>query len=236
MKHFVAIVLLCVFAFESSGQNLKTPNYPKFDRRWFHFGFMLGLNTSNLYTIPTTNTALTPGLVNISTKSYPGFNLGIISSFKLGHPTLSLRFIPSLSFMEREVNYHFIDNNGNDEFIQRKIESTNLDFPLLLKYRTMRYNNFAAYFIGGVQYTLDLQSKQDVAQVFSNPILKLNKHDFQGQLGVGVDFFLPYFKFGFEIKLSHSIVNSLYQDDTRLSRPFDKLYNRVLWFSLTFEG
>lgn len=236
VKKIALILLIGVLSFHSFGQSLKTPNYPKFDRRWFHFGFMLGLNTSNLYTIPTTNTDLTPGLVSISTKSYPGFNLGIISSFKLGHPTLSLRFIPSLSFMEREVNYHFIDDKGEDELIQQKIESTNLDFPLLIKYRTLRYNNFAAYFVGGAQYTIDLQSKQDVAQVFSNPILKLNKHDFQAQLGVGVDFFLPYFKFGFEIKLSHSMMNTLYQDNTRLSKPFDKVYNRVIWFSLTFEG
>jgi hypothetical protein len=230
---FIAILVTSSALF---GQTLKTPNYRKFDSRWFHFGFMLGLNTADLYAMPTTNTALTPGLVSFNTKSYPGFNLGIISSFKLGHPTLSLRIIPSLSFLEREVNYHFIDAAGEDEFIQRKIESTNLDFPLLIKYRTLRYNNFAAYFVGGVQYTLDLQSKQDVAQIYSNPFLKLKKHDFQGQLGVGVDFFLPYFKFGFEIKMSHSIINNLYQDNNRLSNPFDRLYNRVVWFSLTFEG
>lgn len=236
MKRTLVTILLILVYLTGIGQTLKTPNYRKFDRRWFHFGFMLGLNTADLYVIPTTNTALTPGLVNFTTKSYPGFNLGIISSFKLGHPTVSLRIIPSLSFMEREVNYHFIDNNGEDEMIQRKIESTNLDFPLLIKYRTLRYNNFAAYFVGGVQYTIDLQSKQDVAQIFSNPYLKLKKHDFQGQIGVGVDFFLPYFKFGFEVKMSHSIVNSLYQDNTRLSKPFDKVYNRVVWFSLTFEG
>lgn len=232
------VVIVCVGLSTSlwSQLNQKTENYKKFDRRWFHFGFMLGLNTADFYLIPTTNTALTPGLVNMTTKSQPGFNLGIISSFKLGHPTLTLRFIPSLSFMERVVNYHFIDNNGEDEFLERRVESTNLDFPLLLKYRTMRYNNFAAYFIGGVQYTVDLQSKQDVAQIYSNPIFKLKKHDFQGQIGAGVDFFLPYFKFGIEVKMSHSIINNLYQDNTRISMPIDRLYNRVVWFCLTFEG
>jgi hypothetical protein len=236
VKRAILILFLSTSLTSGFGQTIKPQNYPKFDKRLFHFGFMLGLNTSNFYTIPTTNTELTTGLKSITYNGFPGFNLGIISSIKLGDPSMTLRFIPSLSFMERQVKYHFVKENGDDEFIDRRIESTNLDFPLLFKYRTSRYNNFAAYFIGGAQYTVDLQSKEEVAQIFSNPILKINKHDFQGQIGVGVDFFLPYFKFGFEIKMSHSMRNALFQDNTRLSNPIDKLYNRVVWFCLTFEG
>lgn len=235
VKKIACIFLLSLFAFNTHAQGDKPKNYRYFDRKWFHFGFMLGMNSASFQSVPTTDVSLTPGLVNVKTQSQPGFDLGIISSVKLGTPSLHLRFIPSLSFQERVVHYHFI-KNGKDDLLDKRVESTNLDFPLLLKYRTFRYNNFAAYVIGGVQYSIDLQSKEKVTQSFNDPFLKMKRKDLQGQVGVGVDFFLPFFKFGLEIKYSQSFQNQMIQDNTRVSNPFDKIYNRVIWFSLTFEG
>lgn len=225
------MALLC---FTSFAQDYKAPNYKKFDQKFFHFGFTLGMNRSNVLAIPTMNPDLSSDLVRTSVQGNPGFNLGFIGSIKLGHPTLTLRFVPSLSFQAKTINYYYLSDINNP--IKATVESTILDFPLLLKYKTLRYNNFASYFIGGVQYSLDLQSKERVPQTPGNPFLKLRRHDFQAQVGAGVDFYLPYFKFGLEIKLSHGFVNSLIQDNTSISKPFDQFLNRVVWFSLTFEG
>ncbi len=216
------------------GQTYRTPNYKKFDERLLHFGFTLGMNSANILAIPTIDPSKTQGLMKTEVNGNPGFNLGFIGSLRLGHPTLTLRFVPSLSFQAKDVIYFYYDSP--DEPVKATVESTILDFPILLKYRTLRYNNFAAYFVGGLQYSLDLQSKQRIPQNPMDPFLKLNRHDFQAQMGVGVDFFLPYFKFGMEIKMSHGIMNSLIQDNTVLSSPFERFYNRVIWFSLTFEG
>lgn len=240
MQRIFKVILLAVLIVSTSSafaQRQKPQNYRKFDRKLLHFGFMLGGNNGDFTLVPKDNLLQNYGVLHIANASVPGFQLGIISSMKIGHPTFRMRFIPSLSFQERVINYSFVDPNSDDPiFAEQRIGSTNLDFPLLFKYRTLRYNNFAAYFIAGPQYTLDLQSKQEASQSFTEPFLKLNKHDFQGQIGAGVDFFLPYFKFGFEIKLSHGLRNALIQDDTRVSSPIDKLYNRIWWFSLTFEG
>lgn len=216
-----------------------TQNYRKFDRKFIHFGFMLGVNTTDLSTQYKPNMLAEYDMYSITNKSQPGFQLGLISSMKLGTPLLRLRFIPSLSFQERILNYTFYAEDDPDkEFdeYEERIGSTNLDFPLLLKFRTARYNNFAAYIVAGAQYTLDLQSKEKNAQKYSDPFIKLYRDDFQAQVGAGVDFFLPFFKFGIELKLSHGFKNALIQDNTRLSKPIDKLYNRVWWISLTFEG
>jgi hypothetical protein len=147
---------------------------------------------------------------------------------------LSLRFVPSLSFQAKDVLYFYQDEP--DIAVKKSVESTILNFPILLKYRTLRYNNFAAYFVGGLEYSLDLQSKQRIPQNPLDPFIKLRRHDFHAQMGIGVDFFLPYFKFGMEIKMSHGLVNALIRDNTTISNPFDKFYNRVVWFCLTFEG
>ena len=241
MKKSVYILLLftSLTTLSFAQRREKPQNYRKFDQKALHFGFMLGVNTADFSIATKTNLLADYNTLYVQNDKQPGFQLGIITSLKLGHPSLRLRFIPSLSFQERVLNYRFVDPQDNTQFLaedQERIESTNLDFPLLLKYRTMRYNNFAAYIIGGGQYTLDLQTKADAAQSFKDPFIKINQHDFQGQVGAGLDFFLPYFKFGLELKMSHSFGNVLIQDNTVVSDPIDRLQNRVWWFSITFEG
>ena len=216
-------------------QGEKPLNLRKFDRRMFHFGFMLGTNYSTFSLQRKYEPGLTDSVVNMTTKGTVGFNLGVITSLKL-LPVLRLRFIPSLSFQERAVIYKFQRFNGFVEEEKHSLKATSLDFPLLLKFRTLRITNFAAYFLAGAQYSYDLSSNQDDDQVPGALMLKTKKHDWQGQIGVGFDFFLQYFKFGFEIKYSHSFKSILFDDDTYLSQPIDRLYNRVWWFSITFEG
>lgn len=229
----VIMLLACLFAFSQRVE--VTKNYRNFDRKFMHFGFMLGVNTSDFSVRYKPNLLSEYNIYNITNRSQPGFQLGIISSMKLGHPSLRMRFIPSLSFLERIMEYEFMTPDGIETKTER-LGSTNLDFPLLFKFRTLRYNNFASYIIGGAQYTLDLQTKEFSSQTPANPFLKIKRDDWQGQIGAGFDFFLPYFKFGIELKMSHGLVNGLVQDNTRLSAPIDKLFNRVWWFSITFEG
>ena len=100
----------------------------------------------------------------------------------------------------------------------------------------MRVNNFAAYVLAGGQYSLDLQSQEEASQNFIDPFIKIRKHDVHGQVGGGLEFFAPYFKFGMELKFSHGFINSFIQDNTDVSDPIDRLYNRVWWVSFIFEG
>lgn len=232
---FLFILISIVFSSLSQRAEL-TKNYRNFDRRVLHFGFMLGGNSADFSTQYKPNLLEEHNYSSITNQSQPGFQLGIISSLKLGTPMIRMRFIPTLSFQERILFYNGFDLEGLPETIDERVGSTNLDFPLLFKFRTLRYNNFAAYVITGAQYTLDLQTKENSTQSFSDPFLKIRRHDYQGQIGAGVDFFLEYFKFGIELKFSHGLRNSLIQDNTRLSSPIDHLYNRVWWISLTFEG
>lgn len=237
--------IICIFIFTCLGLNFgysqrrpKTKNYRKFDQHWVHFGFMLGLNTADFSVNYKPDMLKKYGVYSVQNKKQPGFDLGLIGSVKLGTPTLWFRFIPSLSFEERLLTYKFVsdDPTKDVEKYEERVQSTNIDFPMLLKFRTLRYNNFDAYLIGGAQYTLDLQSKANKVQKYSDPFIKINRGDWQGQVGAGVDFFLPFFKFGIELKFSHSFKNNLIQDHSRLSNPIEKLYNRVWWISFTFEG
>ena len=157
-----------------------------------------------------------------------------ISSLNITN-SLKLRFIPSLSFQERMVNYSYNMPNIIDTVFtqQQRVESTFLDFPFNFKFRTYRAHNFAASFIVGGKYSLDMASQQDVTE---DAILKIKKPDYSFELGVGTDFFLQYFKFGLELKYSMGFPNALIQENNQWSRPIDSLKNQMWLFSITFEG
>lgn len=227
--------VLCGFA-----QPEKVKNYRKFDERLLHFGFTLGMNSADFLPYQVVGGFEKYGLIALDCKSQPGGQIGILTTLKVGHPVVRLRFIPTLSFQERVLTYYYPNPNPDAKVKEitneERINSVNLDFPLMFQFRTLRYNNFAAYVLGGAQYSLDLQSQQDASQSIINPFIKLKKHDYQGQVGGGVEFFMPYFKLGLELKYSQSFGNVLIQDNSPVSKPIDRLYNRVWWFSIIFEG
>lgn len=233
------LIILFVLPFFVSAQKEKPQNYRRFDEKWIHFGFMLGGNASNYSLYQKIGNYENYGLKYMEAKSSAGGQVGIVTTLKLGHPVVRLRFIPTLSFQERVLNYTFVnpDTTATTDFMnQERINSTNLDFPLMLQFRTLRLNNFAAYCLGGVQYTLDLQSQQNSSQDYIDPFVKVKKSDWQGQIGAGIEIFAPYFKFGVELKYSHSFNNVFIQDGTMVSDPIDRLYNKTWWLSFIFEG
>ncbi len=232
-------IFLILFSFALSAQMEKPWNYRRFDEKTIHFGFMLGINSANFNLHPVMDAYEKYGLKSIVASSQPGGQLGIVSTLKLGTPVVRLRFLPTLSFQERVIQYTYENPDPSvDKNIlkDQRVNSTNLDFPLMFQFRTLRYNNFASYVLLGGQYSIDLQSQENASQNFIDPFIKIKKNDFQGQVGGGVEFFAPYFKFGIELKYSHGISNSLIQDLTPVSKPIDKMYNQVWWLSFIFEG
>lgn len=236
---FPISILFCLLLTGLSAQPEKTKNYRRFDERLLHFGFMLGANSANFNAIPVQDAYAKYGLKSLENKSQPGGQVGIVTTLKLGHPVVRLRFIPTLSFQERVLMYYYQNPDPaatKDLYKEERVNSTNLDFPLMLQFRTMRLNNFASYVLVGGQYSYDLQSQEKASQSFIDPFIKIKAHDFQGQVGAGLEFFAPYFKFGLEIKYSQGFSNSFIQDNTPVSKPIDQLYNKVWWVSLIFEG
>ncbi len=228
-----------LWAIISFAQKEKPWNYRRYDQRLIHFGFMLGVNNAGFNAQTKLNIYENYGVKSLVAKSEPGGQIGIVSTMKLFTPVIRLRFIPTLSFQERVLQY-VIDNSDptskKDLLNEERISSTNLDFPIMLQFRTLRYNNFTSYLLCGWQSTIDLQSQEDKSQNFTDPFVKIKKNDMQGQIGGGIEFFAPYFKFGIELKYSHSFQNSFIQDLTPVSKPLDALYNHVWWLSFIFEG
>ncbi len=221
-----------------TAQKQKPLNYSKFDEKFIHFGFMLGFNTADFVVEQKLNAYQDFGLLSLQNKPTSGAQVGIVTTMKLGTPIVRLRFIPTLSFQERVLNYSFENSLDLSKpiILEERVGSTCLDFPLMLQFRTLRLNNFASYLLVGGQYTRDLQSQEDAAQDLLDPFIKIKKDDYQGQIGAGIEFFAPYFKFGIELKYSRGFNSSFIQDNTEPSRPINSLRNEVFWISFIFEG
>lgn len=233
-KYFIVIILIIFSANNAFSQRYKKPqNLVRYDFQKIHFGFTLGINELNFNLQKNTNTITNDTLKTIYTKSLKGFNLGIVSNLRLGK-YLDLRFVPALIFGERHLSYGFNDslNISNDEI--KKIESTLLDFPIYLKYKSERYNNFRAYVLTGIKYSLDLASKDEIDDE-GQEIVKLKKNDLMGEIGFGLDFYLEYFKFSPQIKISYGLLNLLTNDNTIYTESINKLTTNGWMLSFTFE-
>lgn len=212
-------------------------NLPKFDSRRIHFGFQIGGSTNGFQLKP--DLAQADSLVKISYQSQPGFNVHVVSELHMG-PYLGLRFTPGISFSARILNYEYFQGAGEPTYkVDRLIESTFIDIPLLLKYRSKRVNNFANYIMAGFNYSIDLASQQFVDNQVDELglyIVKLKRNNYNFECGVGFDFFLEYFKFSPEFKFSYSLNNVLVQDNTIYSSPIYGLNSRIFTVAFNFEG
>lgn len=236
LKKSLMCVVFLVVAGTVMSQNYRPVNLGGFDKKPYHFGFLLGFNSADYYVDRKVNYSFKDSLLNVDAVTQPGFNLGIIASLNF-NKNIHLRFTPTLSFEDRALEYTFYAGNDSTTYYMKRVESTFIDFPLNLKFRTDRLNNFAAYALVGGRFRIDMQSEKDVKNALAEDIIvKAQKHDFAMEFGGGVDFFLPYFKFGIELKMGVGIPNILVKEDTQFSAPLNGLRSRAFFVTFTFEG
>lgn len=232
MYRILIIIITGLTVIQVQAQRAKILNYNTHDDKPIHFGFCLGLNTmdfiiTNSYSSSFQKDSL---LADIS-KSNPGFHIQIVSNYRLGE-YFDLRFLPGISFGQRDLMF-FRDNKLVNE--NHKLESNFLEFPLLLKYKAKRLNNFRPYIITGPNFRVDL------AKTFSEEdevFMDLKRFDICHEVGVGFDFYLPYFKLSTEIKYSYGFFNMLEKRSTsnpEYQNAISKLNSSIFMFSLYFE-
>lgn len=243
--------LIVLFAQHASAQNRKVENMPAYDRAKYHFGFILAVNQMFFTIKPIENIHLTmfdsiaakeinadSALIYsiLGTPSY-GFTVGIVSNLRLGN-YFDLRFIPSLSFGERYIDYRFMKFRDGERTLvdQRKsIPSTFIELPFHIKYKSKRLNNFRAYLLGGVNTRIDLASQAKKRKDAGLVQVKLNKADVYGELGVGFDFYFEWFKFGTEVKMSYGFLDILKHENNIYTEGIDKLSSKIFQVTFTFE-
>ncbi|HEX3008866.1 MAG TPA: porin family protein [Bacteroidales bacterium] len=215
----------------TQAQKPKVLNYSTHDDKAIHFGFCLGLNSMDFIIQNSFSSFQKDSLRADIGKPVPGFHIQIVSNYRLGE-YFDLRFLPGISFGQRDINF-FKNNVLVNE--KHKLESNYLEFPILLKYKAKRLNNVRPYIVTGPNLRVDL------AKTFSEDdeiYMDLKRFDIYHEVGVGMDFYLPYFKLGVEIKYSYGFFNMLERRNTthpEYQNAIDKLNSSIFLFSLHFE-
>jgi hypothetical protein len=242
-KQLVASWLLCLCCClwqlphalaQGQSKDKKVMNLQNYDNRLLHFGFLLGINSADFRITYNPNYFGVDTVLSVQCKRESGFNLGIISDLRLGE-YFNMRFLPTLSFSARTLQYVIVENSV---IVPRdkQVESVFLDFPLLFKYKSERSGNFRAYLIGGAKYSLDMASQKDVNSTLVKDILiKIDETDMLAVFGIGFDIYLTYFKFSPEITYSFGLKNLIVQENNILTRPIDRLTSKIIQISFNFE-
>ena len=236
-KYLITFIIVLFTLIVKAQDPNKKGNLTHYYNQRLHFGFALGVNKANFVIDPVKHFERFDSLKKVESTAHFGFNLGIVSDLRLTK-YITLRFVSNLSFVERGLNYTF---EGIDTIVRTKtIQSTFINFPLDLKLRSKRVKNFGAYLLGGGAYTLDLASQSKVPLTanpnLSEQIVKLKRNDFSYEVGTGAEFYLQYFKFAIEAKLSMGLRNILTNEKTIFSQSINYLHSKVFTISITFEG
>jgi len=250
---FFSIIVSTQFSF---AQVNKAPNLKYHDYEPYFFGFILAANQMDfvintregfqqLY-IPVDSLPTDMQLANVDSASVYGitstpnlgFTVGIVGDLRLGK-YFNFRFIPSLAFGNRILNYD-IRLHKSDTFdtivSNQKVSSTFIELPMLLKFRSARIHNFRAYVIGGVKYSFDLASQANKKDEIRNYDPKLYRTDTQITGGAGMDFFMNWFKFGVELTMSYGLRDMLLQEGTIYTNGIESLKSKIFMLTFTFEG
>lgn len=233
--HRSKIILLLSFVFLSislSGQTKPKGNYNFWEYRTkpFYFGLTLGMHSTSFYTTKSKDFTQSDSLTSINNQGRPGLNVNIITNLKIGQ-YFDFRFIPGFAFSER----NFIFNRDYDKPV--RIESVFLEIPLMLRFKSAPYKDKRMFVSAGLKYSYDVQSNSQARKNIAETLIKIAPHDFQFEVGAGMQLFFPFFIFSPEIKFSQGLANiNIYNGALEKSRVIDKVLSRAFTISLHFEG
>lgn len=240
------LMLLCVLLvlpLAAQAQIRKVQNKPYIDLRPLHFGISIGLNLQDV-----TFRNVGPQLLEDGTTRTilcdddtwnPGFSVGVLADLRLSEH-FSLRFTPQMHFGSKHLVFRDLDDlndSGYPRESTQDMKNTYLAVPVDLKFSAQRFNNYRPYLIGGISPMINLTGKE---QAF----VQLKRFETMLELGMGCDFYLPFFKLIPEIKFCYGLSNSLNKSHTNelidvnmrvFSNSVDAAHASMFLFTLYFE-
>lgn len=239
MSKIMAGILTSLFLAAGSSMAYARPgdkpqHRPYADLKPWHLGFSVGVHVQDLSF--THNGVVTPDGERWSAEvpSFsPGFCINFLGSLRL-HRYMDLRLSPGMYFGSKRVE--MIDSYGGARRHQ-DIKTSYVVVPLDLKVSGERMRNVRPYVTGGTMATFDISKRR------AEPLL-FNKGDIYLCAGIGLDFYLPYFKLNPEIKFCFGLTDILrhrrpdLEDDPesmKMTEALSKVKSNMVVVSFYFE-
>lgn len=212
MKKFFYILLPIILAVNTAtAQERTVMNRPYTDLRTFHFGVLVGAHLQDMellnvgpITYTDENGNEVPSTVTADQDRWdPGFTVGVLGELRL-NTNFQLRIAPAMYFGTHHLTFHNFsqqDNNGKDIQVHQEMKTAYISSALELIFASPRFNNHRPYLMAGINPMLNLNGSDD-------DYLNLKKFDAYLEVGVGCDFYLPFFKLRPELKFMYGLTNA----------------------------
>jgi len=182
--------------------NDKLMNRPYADLRKWHLGFSIGMHAEDIRF--THNGMITEQGEEwrIEQPDYqPGFCVNGLIDLRLNE-YFSLRFSPGMYFGSRDLRMVNVTDGSTE---RQNLKSTFVVLPVDLKFSASRYRNCRPYLSTGIMPAYDVAKKR-------SDFIKTKSADCYISIGMGCDFYLPYFKLIPELKFCFGLSDVLCKD------------------------
>lgn len=198
-----------------NAQERKEQNKPYIDLRPLHFGILVGMNMQDIEfenvgpqtIIAEDGTESVQTIMCDADRWNPGFSVGVLAEMRL-NDHLTARLTPTMHFGAKRLTFQNLSKNdefGNPYKVTQDLKNTYISLPLDLKFSAQRFNNHRPYIMAGINPMINLTSKDE-------DYVKLKRFDTFVEVGIGCDFYLPFFKMIPELKFCYSLTDALDKD------------------------
>lgn len=230
IKRITLFIIFLAALASVRAQDRTVQNRPYTDLRTFHFGVLVGTHLQDLEFVNRG-----PQIIDIEDGNGPiekivsmdqdrwdgGFTVGVLGELRINQ-TLQLRVAPGMYFGTRHLTFHNLselNSNGEPTEETQELKTAYISCAFDLIAAAPRFNNHRPYIMLGINPMINLSGKDD-------DYIKLKRSDAYLEVGVGCDFYLPYFKLRPELKFMYGLSNCL--DSKHVSNLRDK---RMLMYS-----
>lgn len=219
---------MLVATLSATAQERTVQNRPYTDLRKFHFGVLVGTHMQDLefLNVGPQQVTMDDGSVVEKTISLDqdrwdaGFTVGVLGEARLNE-YFQLRIAPAMYFGTRHLTFRNLtdvtsDGEPTEQTQELKTAYVSCAFDLIAA--APRFNNHRPYIMMGVNPMLNLSGNEDA-------YIKLKNSDVFLEVGVGCDFYLPFFKLRPELKFMYGLGNCLdTKHPERLEDPMMRAY------------
>lgn len=238
-RKITSIIIALVICQAGRSQQVEL-NLPDHDDKLYHFGINLGLNKSHFsfsHHPQFLSPALNDSIAVIESINNVGINLAWLVNLNLS-PHWDIRTYPlNLTFSEKAFEYtmtKFDAIAGEGVLTQKKVQSITLSLPLLIKFSSDRIGNMKVFTTLGGRFDYDLASNANKKN--AEELIKLRPYDYSVEGGIGFHIYFPYFVLSPELRVNWGLSNLHDRNaNLRFSSNVDKIYARMISFSLTVE-
>lgn len=228
------LIIISQFANAQLFSKEKIRNLENEDKKVLSWGYYLGFNSLDF------NFDYNQDRPDILVEKGTGFNVGLIGNLRIME-YIDLRLEPGLTISNRNLTYdesYFDGIEYTESDLTREVKSTYIYIPLLVKFSSKRLNNFKPFVVGGISTAINLSSNEKNPDDNSSGQFRTKTNMLFYEVGVGVDFYLAFFKFTPSIRGVFAINDELIPDND-INSPWTgnitTMKTRGIFINFTFQ-